>query len=189
MNTLKHESPDTLPPKIRESLNYLENSNLNISEIAYYLGFKSNYFTKKFKKEMGKSPKQYRKDMISNSNVEWKDFNFICKCNKVISDHYMSPDYDVKKLASDLCVSNSTLYRKIQINFGTSPKAFLNNTRMTLAVQLLLDKNEKLSSIVEKVGFNDTYYFSKTFKKNFGCKPSEFSKKNNKKEIYPYFAI
>jgi len=49
--------------KIREATRLLKNSEMNISEIAYNLGFSDPlYFSKYFKKEIGVSPQQYRKE-------------------------------------------------------------------------------------------------------------------------------
>jgi DNA-binding response OmpR family regulator len=48
--------------KIREATRLLRDSELNISEIAYNLGFSDPlYFSKYFKKEVGVAPQQYRK--------------------------------------------------------------------------------------------------------------------------------
>jgi AraC-like DNA-binding protein len=48
--------------KIREAIRLLKDSELNISEIAYNLGFSDPlYFSKYFKKEVGVAPLQYRK--------------------------------------------------------------------------------------------------------------------------------
>ncbi|MHA8066901.1 hybrid sensor histidine kinase/response regulator transcription factor [Aquirufa sp. ROCK2-A2] len=47
--------------RLRESKVLLENSSLNISEIAYQVGFNDPaYFTRAFKKQYGKSPKEYQ---------------------------------------------------------------------------------------------------------------------------------
>ena len=57
MNTLIREI------RIREAILMLKNSEMNISEIAYNLGFSDPlYFSKYFKKEVGVAPQQYRKE-------------------------------------------------------------------------------------------------------------------------------
>lgn len=49
--------------RIHESKKLLKNPEMNISEIAYQLGFSDPlYFSKYFKKEVGVSPQQYRKE-------------------------------------------------------------------------------------------------------------------------------
>ena len=53
--------------RIREATRLLTNSEMNISEIAYKLGFSDPlYFSKYFKKEVGIAPQQYRKDHLGN---------------------------------------------------------------------------------------------------------------------------
>jgi AraC-like DNA-binding protein len=47
--------------RLRESKALLENASLNISEIAYQVGFNDPaYFTRAFKKQYGQSPKEYQ---------------------------------------------------------------------------------------------------------------------------------
>ena len=54
--------------KIEAACNMLKYSDLQVSDIALYLHFGSlSYFSRVFKKKMGMSPQQYRKNMnISN---------------------------------------------------------------------------------------------------------------------------
>lgn len=53
--------------KIEHATTLLLNTNLNINEIAKSLGFEDQfYFSRLFKKQIGKSPLQFRKDVINN---------------------------------------------------------------------------------------------------------------------------
>ena len=47
---------------------------------------------------------------------------------------------------------------------------------MKAAKELLQNTNDSINEIAEKVGYQDTRYFSKLFKKNIGIKPSEYRK-------------
>ena len=50
--------------RIKEASNLLENHNLNITDIAYMVGFNDvNYFTKMFKKMRGMTPSEYRRGL------------------------------------------------------------------------------------------------------------------------------
>ena len=51
---------------------------------------------------------------------------------------------------------------------------FLTQIRMEKARELLVQDRYKLSDISEMVGFNDSSYLSKVFKKYFGKSPSEY---------------
>lgn len=64
MKALTGETPNIFIRNIRlqQSLELLKNSDLNISEIAYEVGFTNpSYFSKSFHKKYGKSPLAYRK--------------------------------------------------------------------------------------------------------------------------------
>jgi signal transduction histidine kinase/ligand-binding sensor domain-containing protein/DNA-binding response OmpR family regulator len=63
LNALTGEPPNAFIRKIRlhQALEMLTNTQLNISEVAYAVGFNDpNYFSRAFSKEYGKSPGEYR---------------------------------------------------------------------------------------------------------------------------------
>lgn len=48
--------------RIQKSLEYLEDKDMNLADIALQVGFEDqSYFTKVFKKLLGETPKEYRK--------------------------------------------------------------------------------------------------------------------------------
>lgn len=60
--------------------------------------------------------------------------------------------------------------------FGCSPKADLLEHRLNLAKQLLCYTECTITEISERCGFHSIYYFSKYFKENEGCTPSEYAR-------------
>lgn len=58
---------------------------------------------------------------------------------------------------------------------GESPAQYIQNIRIDLAKKMLVENPSLLSKdISEIIGYNDSLYFSKTFKKNVGVYPSEY---------------
>jgi len=57
--------------------------------------------------------------------------------------------------------------------FGLAPVEYLIQHRMLLAARLLADRNLTIAEIATRVGYNDPFFFSKMFKKHFGCPPRE----------------
>jgi len=53
---------------------------------------------------------------------------------------------------------------------------YLQQVRIEKAKGLLLKTNKKLYEIMDEVGFTDQSYFSRTFKKAVGVRPSEFKR-------------
>ena len=79
----------------------------------------------------------------------------------------------VEQIAAGFYVDSSYLRRAFKKEFNMTITDFLTQVRMEKAKELLA-QNYKLSDISEMVGFNDSSYFSKVFKKYFGKSPSEY---------------
>lgn len=61
---------------------------------------------------------------------------------------------------------------------GKTFSQYIKELRMERACALLRDTNKKVSEISEKVGYADSAYFGKVFKKHTGLSPEEFRKRN-----------
>ena len=53
---------------------------------------------------------------------------------------------------------------------------YLIGKRIQKAKELLLDDKLSIEEVAEKVGYNDYFYFLKSFKKNTGISPSKYRK-------------
>ncbi|WP_053373987.1 response regulator transcription factor [Paenibacillus sp. FJAT-27812] len=71
-----------------------------------------------------------------------------------------------------------TLSRMFKQQMGITFVRFLTRRRMQHASELLLNTSKKGNEISEDIGYADYAYFRSLFKKEFGCSPSEFRKKN-----------
>lgn len=54
---------------------------------------------------------------------------------------------------------------------------YITRLRMDLARELLMSTSLPLKEICERIGYNDYFYFNKAFKKNIGCTPSEYRRR------------
>lgn len=63
-------------------------------------------------------------------------------------------------------------------NFGCTPRAYITQQRLNTAENLLLNSNLSIKKISESIGYDDSLYFSRIFKKRYGYSPKEF------KELY-----
>jgi two-component system, sensor histidine kinase ChiS len=70
-------------------------------------------------------------------------------------------------------MSVSQLNRKLNALIDQPPGQLIRSLRLQRAADLLAQKAGSVSEICYKVGFNDNAYFSRAFKKQFGCSPSE----------------
>lgn len=91
-------------------------------------------------------------------------------------------DNALKKITiDDICesvhMSKYHLCRVFKENVGVTIWEFIKNRRLSVAKQMLVDNDSKISEIAQKCGFSDSSFFTKTFSKEFGVTPSEFRAK------------
>ena len=91
-----------------------------------------------------------------------------------MNQNYMY-DISVSAIADASNLSRSYLYKTFQKHFSTSPKDYLHNLRMYHASQHLINSNDPIYAISEKVGYHhDPLIFSRAFKRHFNMNPSEY---------------
>ncbi|WP_229688929.1 helix-turn-helix domain-containing protein [Puia dinghuensis] len=80
----------------------------------------------------------------------------------------------VEKFAQLTGRSLAGFKRDFQKTFGTSPRQWLQEKRLTEARHLIEKKNKKPSAIYLDLGFESLSHFSHSFKKKFGKAPTEW---------------
>lgn len=91
----------------------------------------------------------------------------------VVRQNMASPDFGPDRLARLLAMSRSKLYRLFENNGGVAH--FINRERLREAHRRLNSDRETLSihAIGNEVGFVDHSTFSRAFRREFGCSPTE----------------
>ncbi len=99
---------------------------------------------------------------------------FIHKAILLVESNLDNPAFGIETMMTELYMSQSTLYRKIKSLTGLSLTAFVRSVRLKKSAQLILSSDLNLNQIAYEVGFNDYKYFKASFKKQFGCVPSQY---------------
>lgn len=93
-------------------------------------------------------------------------------------DYYIQQNIDKDLKINDLCalfsISRGTLYNIAKKNFGCGISEYIKLYRLSAAKKLLNRSDMLVSEIAETVGFSDTNYFIRFFKKNTGVTPKKF---------------
>ena len=98
---------------------------------------------------------------------------FLEKVTNLIKEQVAAEDLSVEGVANQLFISRSQLHRKLKALTGSSPNEFIRNYRLDYSLNLLKNKDIKISQVAYEVGFSDEKYFSRRFKERFGFSPSE----------------
>ena len=111
---------------------------------------------------------------VSKSENKDQETVFIEKVVQLVEENLTNEEFGIESLKDKLFMSQSTLYRKIKSLTGLSLTGFMRSIRLKKAAEIILMENEKLNAVAFRVGFNDYKYFGESFKKQFGCLPSEY---------------
>lgn len=117
---------------------------------------------------------------IKGVEINNADEKFLKDCIACVQSHIADIDFDLPAFADTMCVSKSTLYKKLRAMTGLYTSEFIRSIRMNSACELLR-KNPKarINDVAYAVGYSDSKYFSTCFKKEFGILPSEYALKNS----------
>lgn len=101
---------------------------------------------------------------------------FLLSVERLLNTYMSNSSFNVAELTQKLQSNRMQLYRKIKVNTGLSPSGYIRFKRLQKAADLLSNSNASISSISDASGFSKPAYFSKCFKDQYGCTPSEFIK-------------
>ncbi len=83
----------------------------------------------------------------------------------------------VNDLAKKINISDSHLAHLFKQHIGLSILDYRNEIRMSHACRLLSDSELPITRIAQHVGYGDSQYFSRCFKKQFNLSPREYRKR------------
>lgn len=99
------------------------------------------------------------------------------------SQHYMLENLErrlsLEQIASYTGYSPSRFSTLFRQQTGESPLAWFNRQKISHACQLLKTTNMRVNQICHKIGFDDSYYFSRLFKQMTGLSPKQFRATNS----------
>ncbi|WP_062621615.1 hybrid sensor histidine kinase/response regulator transcription factor [Flammeovirga sp. SJP92] len=121
---------------------------------------------------------------VEPSEIEMssKDEQLLEEAMQYIEANLENSDLNVEHLCKELGVSRSQLYRKVKMITNMSISEFIRTIRLKRAAQILQVDGSSILDVMDKVGFNNPSYFTRTFKKQFGVSPKEYSKQFSGKE-------
>lgn len=90
--------------------------------------------------------------------------------------HLDDVGFSTDEFAREMCMSRSNLHVKMKALTGEATNEFIKKIRFNKASKLLKEGRYTVSEISTMVGFNTPSYFATSFKKYFGCLPSEYNK-------------
>lgn len=94
-----------------------------------------------------------------------------------VQEHY-AENLTLRGLGQKYYINSSYLGQIFRNKYGQSFKDYLNSYRIKIAAKRLLETDERVLEIAEKVGYQDVDYFVKKFIEAEGCTPTKYRKKH-----------
>ena len=121
-----------------------------------------------------KTIRQAEQSVLQNKNAHQQEL-FVAM-RRLVQENYMDRDFSINTIAEKMQMSAGYLGRLFKKSTGTTFLEYLLSVRMEVARNLLTNANTPIDEIVRLVGFGDTPYFYKVFKKVNGCTPASYRK-------------
>ena len=118
--------------------------------------------------------------VVFRSNTEFSEP--VERIRSAIIRNYSRADFALDAVIREMPFHYDYLRKLFKKEVGLSPLEYMTSLRMKNAETLLtaMWTNEyTISEIARMCGFEDALYFSRVFKKYFGCAPSNFSKRRH----------
>ena len=88
--------------------------------------------------------------------------------------NFSNCEYNVERLSRDMGLSRSQLFRRCKQTLGKSPVTIIKGYRLEKSRKFLKSGIYNVSEAAYLAGFNSLSYYSKSFKKAYGEKPSKW---------------
>ncbi len=125
-----------------------------------------------------------QKDMLIALTQAVSDARSLDKYSPVIRKvlEYVNANYTttilIHHLSKKCKISPEYLARLFKKELGSTPTEYITALRTKKAAELLKNSNLSVTDIAEYVGYSDSNYFVKVFKKHYGLTPSAFRRGN-----------
>ncbi len=98
--------------------------------------------------------------------------------NRIVDENLNNDDFSIDQIILQLGTNRTKLYAFIKSATGMSMGKYIMKLRLDKAAYLLRTTDLSVSEVGYSVGVESQSYFSRSFKEQFGCTPSEYIKKN-----------
>ncbi len=124
-------------------------------------------------------------ECMAKKNIEEKAVENVRNINNATFKNiitYVNQNYNrdisVYDLSQKFFINPSYISQLFKKEMGKNFTEYVLSLRIDYAIELLADSSLSLTTVAQKVGYNDYFYFSKVFKKYTGKAPSQYQEEN-----------
>ena len=164
---IEYPAPSLLTEGIFHIINIISENDKKINAAAEYEKLKDSFDLDHIFRVLREYVGAMQDQEKDNSNY------YIDRIKEYIGINYHEA-LTVQNLSDYVHLSPNYLGKMFYLHTGEYLKDYINTVRMENAGRLLLTRQYQVSEVAEMVGIADQRYFSRVFKKTFGCSPTEY---------------
>jgi len=149
-----------------------------IARIEQLLSDRKVFREKIWKQEITDEPE--KEDTYENYLMK-KDIQFLDKIHLVIEENIDNSDFNIDTIADNIGLSRSAFFKKLKSLTGLAPVDTIKEIRLTKSIELLKNTDMTISEVAFAVGFKESGYYGKCFRKKYDQTPTEYISKYRKK--------
>lgn len=121
---------------------------------------------------------------IENEKMSPCDKEFLDSLYELMEKELSNTELNITRMTEVLKIGRTRFYYKVKGLTGENPNVFFKTYKLNRAAELLTEEQYNISEVADMTGFSTLSHFSTSFKKQFGCSPSEYiaSRKNETTE-------
>ena len=149
-----------------------------IARIEQLLSDRKVFRDKVWKQE--KAEESENNDTYENYLMK-KDIQFLDKIHQVIEENIDNSDFNIDTIADNIGLSRSAFFKKLKSLTGLAPVDTIKEIRLSKSIELLKNTDMTISEVAFAVGFKESGYYGKCFRKKYNQTPTEYISKYRKK--------
>lgn len=110
-----------------------------------------------------------------------KDVELLDKIHKIIEENLENSDFNIDTIAANIGLSRSAFFKKLKSLTGLAPVDLVKEIRLNKSVELIKNTDMTITEIAFAVGFKDSGYYSKCFRKKYMQTPREYMSEYRKR--------
>ncbi len=103
-----------------------------------------------------------------------KDVQLLERIHQVIEDNMDNSDFNIDTIAVSVGLSRSAFFKKLKSLTGLAPVDLVKEIRLNKSIELIKNSDMSISEIAFAVGFKDSGYYGKCFRKKYDQTPKEY---------------
>jgi AraC-like DNA-binding protein len=104
------------------------------------------------------------------------EIDIVLKIKKYLDDNFYNPDINLKNVSELFSYNDKYISEKFKQTVQVGFNQYLQRLRIDYSIYLMSIGIKNVNEIAKSCGYNDSFYFSKVFKKHVGVSPKQYLK-------------